>query len=201
MYGPPYPTAPPPAAPSSARPTMLMVGTGALFVTIMACLAETAFEVMLAKSFTTYATNASDQEVGDAMQPYLVSVIVLNAFIAIALGAAAALMMRRSNAGRIIAWSAGGICILVRLCCLSGLGLFGAVKSAVANDTGTTDASLDQMAPTWQIAGGAVASGVALIAVTVAIIVICTSPVGRWFRRTPATQPHTGYPYPPYQGY
>lgn len=204
MYGPPYSAGPPPPSASpGGRPTAALVGTAVMFVTIAACLAETAFEVMLAKSFTGYAASQTgDASLGDSMQPWLVVTIVTNALIAIGLGVGSALTMRRANAGRVVNWVVGAVCILVRLCCLSGLGMFGVFANALANTSSADEIGLDQMAPGWQIAGAAICSTVALVAVSTAMIIIGMPSVNAWFRnRKPVNQPPPGYPYAPYRRY
>ncbi len=178
MYGAPYA---PGAVPPPTRPNALTIGTGAILVTIVACLAETAFEVLLFNSFTD-ALSASDStgSVAGSLRPYLISTILLNALVAVALGIATPLMLQRRNAGRVLNWSAGGVCALVRMCCLSGMGGFSLIAAEVNRSAG--DTTMSNMAPGWQIGGAAICSSIALIAVVVGMIITGAPTVNRWFR-------------------
>jgi hypothetical protein len=205
MYGGSYSAGPAPSAPPQ-RPNLLVAGTGAILITITACLVESAFEVLLFTDFSHSKLMNATSDVGSAagaLLPYLIITIVLNALIAVALGAGAALMMRRANVGRILNWAAGGVCLLVRLCCLSGLGMFGVVQAELNQAASDSDVSMGQLAPGWEIGGAAICSSVALVTVIVGMIMIALPGVSVWFRARPA-QPQQPAPYgypPPYQGY
>ncbi len=195
MYGAPYA---PGAVPPPTRPNALVMGAGAIFVTIAACLAETAFEVLLFNSFTdALSSTDSTGTVASSLRPYLISTILLNALVAIALGIATPLMLQRRNAGRILNWSAGGVCALVRMCCLSGMGGFSLIAAEVNRSAG--DTTLSQMAPGWEIGGAAICSSIALIAVVVGMIITGVPTVNRWFRGNRAQQPQQ--PQAPAPGY
>lgn len=196
MYGVPYATGPAPAPPA-ARPTQLFAGMAGVFVTILATLAETAFEVLMFNDFNA-GLNDSTGTIASSLRPYLIITILMNLLVSIGLGIGAALMMRRQNAGRIVTWCVGGLCCLVRLCCLSGLGMFGLVVNEI-NNTATSDESIGDVARGWVVGGAAISGTLALIAVSVAMIAVGLPAVGRWFRgaRAAATAP-PAQPYPPY---
>ncbi|HEY3501324.1 MAG TPA: hypothetical protein VGN37_00905 [Actinocatenispora sp.] len=197
MYGVPYATGPAPTPPAE-RPTQLFAGIAGVFVTILATLAETAFEVLMFNDFSA-GFNDSTGEVTSALQPYLIITILMNLLVSIGLGIGAALMMRQKNAGRIVTWCVGGVCCLVRLCCLSGLGMFGLVVNELNSSGTTSDESIGDIARGWVVGGAAISGTLALIAVAVAMIAIGLPAVSRWFRaaRAAATAP-PAQPYPPY---
>ena len=191
MYGAAYPQ----PAPAAERPMQVMVGAGAVFGTIAMTLAETVFEILL---FQELSQVDSTGQLGTVYQPYLIATILLNLVVSAGLGLAAVFAMRRQNVGRVLIWSVGGFCAALRLCCLSGIGMFGVINAMVGQAAEDSDVSISQLAPTWEIAGAAVFGVLALIAVTIAMVVIGLRPVGAWFRAGRAPTPPPAQPYRPY---
>ncbi|GAA4217141.1 hypothetical protein [Actinocatenispora rupis] len=197
MYGVPYATGPAPTPPAG-RPTPLLIGMAGTFVTILATLAETAFEVLMFNDFST-GINDSTGTATTALRPYLITTILMNLLVSIGLGIGAALLMRQKNAGRIVLWCTGGVCVLVRLCCLSGLGMFGLVVNELNNSASSSQDSIGDIARGWVVAGAAVSGSLALIAVVAAMIAIIMPAVGRWIRGAASTAPQApAAPYRPY---
>jgi hypothetical protein len=193
MYGAAY-SAPPPPAPG--RPTQVMVGALAVFGAAAMTLAETVFEILIFQDFSRLDTSG---ELATSLQPWLIITIVLNMLVTIGLGMAALLTIRRQQVGRILIWSVGGLCAALRLCCLSGIGMFGAINAAVGSAATSSDTSMSQLAPGWEIAGSAIFGILALAAVTVAMIMVGLRPVGAWFRAArPAAPVAPPQPYRPY---
>jgi hypothetical protein len=208
MYGAPYPQRLPATGGSAARPSLMFGAVAAVFVTILCCLLETAFELLIYQSFGQAVqrldtTGTSDQSLNE-LRPWLVTTVGGNAIIALALGVGVALMFRRSNVGRIVTWCAGSVCILVRLCCLSGVGMFGLVNEMLQSESQQSPGDgLTQFAPSWQVWGAVGISSAALIAIVIAMILIGLGPVNRYFRRSRPVPPAAGYPPPgqPYGGW
>lgn len=205
MYGAPY--APPPASRApEGRPGMLLVAVAALFATILACLVETALELLIYQAFG-HAIQSVDTtgESASQLRPWLVMTVGGNALIAMALGVGVALLFRRNNVGRIVIWTAGGVCVLVRLCCLSGVGMFGMVNEALQSASQEDPGGMTSFAPSWEVWSAVAISSIALIAVVVSMIVIGLGPVNRYFRKQPVAPAAPGYPGPgpgqPYGGW
>lgn len=212
MYGAPYPPSPasggPGGAVSADRPSVLFGAVAALFVTILCCLLETAFELLIYQSFGQAVSSVSStDDTATTLRPVLVTTVGGNALIAMALGFGVALLFRRNNVGRIVIWAAGGVCVLVRICCLSGMGFFGVVNEAIQSEAESSSTpGMTSFAPSWQVWSAVGISSIALIAVVVAMIMIGLGPVNRYFRKRPAPPPATGYPGPgpgqqPYGGW
>lgn len=183
---------------------MLLVAAGALFVTIFCCLVETALEVLIYQSFGQAIKELDTTGQGASeMRSWLVMTLGGNALIAMVLGFGVALLFRRNNVGRILIWSAGGVCVLVRLCCLTGVGMFGMVNEALQSEPDS--GGLTSFAPSWQVWSAVATSSIALIAIVVAMIVIGLGPVNRYFRKRPVVPAAPGYPGPgpgqPYGGW
>ena len=194
MYGAAYSAPPPP--PASGRPTQVMVGALAVFGAAAMTLAETVFEILI---FQDFSQLDSSGELATSLQPWLIITIVLNMLVTIGLGMAALLTIRRQQVGRILIWSVGGLCAALRLCCLSGIGMFGAINAAVGSAATSSDTSMSQLAPGWEIAGSAIFGILALAAVTVAMIMVGLRPVGAWVRAArPAAPVPPQQPYRPY---
>jgi hypothetical protein len=173
-----------------------MIGAGAVFATVAFTLAETVFEILL---FQDFSSVDSTGELGSAYQPYLIGTIVLNLVVSAGLGLAAVFTMRRQTVGRILVWSVGGFCAALRLCCLSGIGMFGVVNAMIGQAAEDQDVSISQLAPGWEIAGAAIFGVLALVAVAAAMIIVGLRPVGAWFR---AARPAVAAPpVPPYRPY
>lgn len=204
MYGAPY-AQPPVARAPEGRPSMVLVAVAALFVTILCCLVETALEILIYQSFghAMKSLDSTGQGVSE-LRPWLVMTVGGNAIIAMALGVGVALLFRRNNVGRIVIWSAGGVCVLVRLCCLSGVGLFGVFNQAMQSASAQyPDSGMTSFAPSWQVWSAVATSSIALVAVVISMIVIALTPVNRYFRKRPAVPAAPAYPGPgqPYGGW
>jgi hypothetical protein len=212
MYGAPYSAVPasggPGAGAPATRPSAMFAAVAALFVTILCCLVETALELLIYQSFGDAVRGVSQTDsTTSSLQPILTTTVGGNALIALGLGAGVALLFRRNNAGRIVIWSAGGVCVLVRICCLSGVGFFGLVNEGIQSEAEKSgNATLTSFAPSWEVWSSVAISSIALIAVVVGMILIGLGPVNRYFRRRPvAPPPGAGYPGPgpgqPYGGW
>jgi hypothetical protein len=208
MYGAPYPQLPAPGVPAApaGRPSVMFGAVAAVFVTILCCLLETAFELLIYQSFgQAVSSMSSTDNTASSLRPWLVMTVGGNAIIALALGVGVALLFRRNNVGRIVIWCAGGVCVLVRICCLSGVGFFGLVNEMVQSEAASSGTSMTSFAPSWQVWSAVGISSVALVAIVVAMILIGLGPVNRYFRRRrpPAPPAATGYPGPgqPYGGW
>lgn len=208
MYGAPYPRLPATAGAPAGRPGVMFGAVAAVFVTILCCLLETGFELLIYQSFGQAVQRLDTSGTGEGvsqLRPWLVMTVGGNAIIALALGVGVALLFRRNNVGRIVVWTAGGVCVLVRLCCLSGVGMFGMVNEMVQSESQQVpESGLTQFAPSWQVWSAVGISSVALIAIVVAMILIGLGPVNRYFRRRPPAPPAArGYPAPgqPYGGW